>query len=198
MNTKIKIAFLVLIAASVLLDANVELNAHSKISQDTIRGQEEQTDTIRLQKIEACKGYMEWAMKNQGYGWSTTRLTPEAIITACEENDFSIPFTLAIANLESCFGQSPRSKKTNSVFSVGLHDNGENVCTYGTQDESVIPFINLIKKDYLQNDTKTIDDLLRPNSFVNINGHRYAQGENYESQIKSIMKRITSMYPILK
>lgn len=161
---------------------------------DTIQ---QESDTIHQQKVDACREYMEWAMKNQGYGWETTKLTPEAIVTACEENDFSIPFTMAIANLESCFGQTPRSKRTNSVFSVGSYDNLKNVCTYSSPDESVIPFINLIKKDYLLDGKKTISDLLKPNGFVNKNGHRYASNTKYEKQIQNIINRIIRMYPIL-
>lgn len=156
-----------------------------------------QNDSIHNQKVEACRAYMEWAMKNQGYDWSTTKLTPEAIVTACEENDFSIPFTLAVANLESCFGQTPRAKRTNSVFSVGSYDNGKNVCTYSTPDESIVPFIRLIKKDYLLNGKKTFGDLLVSDGFVNGNGLRYASNKKYEQQVQSIMNRIIKMYPIL-
>lgn len=167
--------------------------ATDSIQQDTIP----QQDTIHEQKVQACKEYMEWAMKNQGYGWETTRLTPEAIVTACEQNDFSIPFTIAIANLESCFGQTPRSKKTNSVFSVGSFDNGKNYCTYDSPDSSIIPFINTIKSDYLLNGKKSINDLLVPNGFVNINGDRYASNAKYEREVKNIMNRIIKKYPIL-
>lgn len=203
MSIKIKIAFLAVITASVILNANTnfDVNSHKManvIEPDTICVQEEQIDTIHLQKVEACKAYMEWAMKNQGYNWSTTKLTPEAIVTACEENDFSIPFTLAIANLESCFGQTPRSKKTNSVFSVGLHDDGKNICTYKTQNESIVPFIDLIKSKYLINGEKTLNDLLAYGGFVSRTGHRYASNLQYEHQVKSIMNRIIKMHPILE
>lgn len=171
----------------------------NEMAADTIQQQDTipQKDTIHDQKVQACKEYMEWAMKNQGYGWKTTRLTPEAIVTACEQNDFSIPFTIAIANLESCFGQTPRSKKTNSVFSVGSFDNGKNYCVYDSPDKSIIPFINIIKSDYLQNGKKSINDLLLPNGFVNGNGDRYASNAKYEREVKNIMNRIIKMYPIL-
>lgn len=206
LKKKIKRALLAGVTASVILGAVSKLDindiekrqlaqlVNTEMVQDST---ETQNDSIHQQKIEACKAYMEWAMKNQGYDWSTTKLTPEAIVDICEENNFSIPFTMAIANLESCFGQTPRSKRTNSVFSVGSYDNGKNVCTYSTPDESIAPFINLIKKDYLQNGEKTLDDLLVTNQFVNMNGHRYAKNPQYEGQIKSIMNRIIKMYPIL-
>lgn len=206
LKKKIKRALLAGVTASVILGAVSKLDindiekhqlaqlVNTEMVQDST---ETQNDSIHQQKIEACKAYMEWAMKNQGYDWSTTKLTPEAIVDICEENNFSIPFTMAIANLESCFGQTPRSKRTNSVFSVGSYDNGKNVCTYSTPDESIAPFINLIKKDYLQDGEKTLDDLLVTNQFVNMNGHRYAKNPQYEGQIKSIMNRIIKMYPIL-
>lgn len=206
LKKKIKRALLAGVTASVILGAVSKLDindiekhqlaqlVNTEMVQDST---ETQNDSIHQQKIEACKDYMEWAMKNQGYDWSTTKLTPEAIVDICEENNFSIPFTMAIANLESCFGQTPRSKRTNSVFSVGSYDNGKNICTYSTPDESIAPFINLIKKDYLQDGEKTLDDLLVTNQFVNMNGHRYAKNPQYEGQIKSIMNRIIKMYPIL-
>lgn len=172
----------------------IEIN----ISQYIDDKESKQVDSIHEKKVNACKEYMEWSMKNQGYDYSTSKLSPEAIVIACEENEFSIAFTLAIANLESCFGQTPRAKKTNSVFSVGSFDNGKNKCTYSTQDESIDPFIKLIKKDYLLNGEKTINDLLSDGNFVNLNGHRYARISNYESQVKSIMKRITKMHPVLE
>ena len=206
LKRKIKKAILAGVAASVILSAVSKLNVDDNTKHELEKivqtemvqdSTETQNDSIHQQKVEACRAYMEWAMKNQGYDWKTTKLTPEAIVTACEQNDFSIPFTIAIANLESCFGQTPRSKITNSVFSVGSYDNGKNVCTYSTPDESIVPFIKIIKKDYLQNGEKTLSDLLVPNQFVNMNGHRYAKNPKYEGQIKSIMNRIIRMYPIL-
>ena len=206
LKRNIKKAILAGVAASVILGAVSRLNVddntkhelekivQTEMAQDST---ETQNDSIHQQKVEACRAYMEWAMKNQGYDWKTTKLTPEAIVTACEQNNFSIPFTIAIANLESCFGQTPRSKRTHSVFSVGSYDNGKDVCTYSNPDESIVPFIKLIKKDYLQNGEKELSDLLVPNQFVNMNGHRYAKNPKYEGQIKSIMNRIIKMYPIL-
>jgi len=206
LKRKIKKAILAGVAASVILGAVSRLNVDDNTKHELEKivqtemvqdGTETQNDSIHQQKVEACRAYMEWAMKNHGYDWKTTKLTPEAIVTACEQNDFSIPFTIAIANLESCFGQTPRAKRTNSVFSVGSYDNGKDVCTYSNPDESIVPFIKLIKKDYLQNGEKELSDLLVPNQFVNKNGLRYAKNPKYEGQIKSIMNRIIKMYPIL-
>jgi len=196
---KIKKALLIGITAATIIGAVNKMGISQMEKDDLIEYVEEmlpEADTIHDQKVQACKDYMEWAMKNQGYDWSTTNLTPEALVTACEENNFNLAFTLAIANLESCFGQTNRAKTTNSVFSVGSYDSGKNVCTYSSPDESIVPFINLIKNDYLADDT-TLDDLLKPGSFVNMNGKRYASDKGYEGKVKSIMNRIIKMYPIL-
>lgn len=202
---KIKKAILAGVAITTILfaisrlniDTNQKEELQNMVKNEIVTDTVPQRDTIHDQKVQACKEYMEWAMKNQGYDWTSTKLSPEAIVTACETNDFSIPFTLAIANLESCFGTTPRARKTNSVFSVGLHDNGKNYATYSDPNESIEPFIALIKQDYLLNGKKSLNDLLVMNNFVNMNGHRYASNVKYEANVKSIMNRITKMYPIL-
>lgn len=203
LKKKIKKALLAGVTAAVILSAvakldisNAEKNELKQMVQTEMTTDSTQTDTIHDQKVEACKNYMEWAMKNQGYDWSSTNLSPEMLVDACEQNNFDLAFTMAIANLESCFGCTPRSKKENSVFSVGAYDNGKNVCSYASQNESIVPFINLIKNDYLT-DTKTINDLLTPGQFVNYMGLRYAKNTKYENQVKNIMNRILRMYPIL-
>lgn len=206
LKKKIKRALLAGVTASVILGAvsRLDINdaekhaleqmVNTEMTQDKM---ETQNDSIHQQKVDACRAYMEWAMKNQGFDWSTTKLTPEAIVDVCEENNFSIPFTMAVANLESCFGQTPRAKRTNSIFSVGSYDDGRDVCTFSTPNESIAHFIKTIKNDYLLNGKKNISDLLVPNQFVNMNGDRYAKNQKYESQVKSIMNRIIKMYPIL-
>jgi gas vesicle protein len=203
---KLKRAFLTGITVAAILGAVSRMDisnsqkqelkqfVNTELVDDTAKTE---NDTLQQQKIEACRAYMEWAMKNQGYDWSTTKLTPEAIVDACEKNDFSIPFVLAVANLESCFGQTPRAQRTNSIFSVGSYDDGRDVCKFSTPNESIEHFIKLIKKDYLLNGKKRISDLLAPNNFVNMNGNRYAKNPKYEGQVKSIMNRIIKMYPIL-
>ena len=201
---KIKKALLAGVTAAVILSAISKLNisdaeknelkqmVQTEMTADSVQ----QQDTIHSQKVQACKEYMEWAMKNQGFDWSSTQLSPESLVTACEENNFNLVFTMAVANLESCFGCTLRAKKTNSVFSVGSYDNGSDIVKYSSQNESIVPFINLIKNDYLKNG-KTIDDLLNKESFVNHIGLRYASNKNYETQIRSIMNRIAKIYPIL-
>lgn len=153
-------------------------------------------DSIRTEKINAVREFMNTSLKNQGFSESSTKLTPDAIVDACEAENFDIPFVMAAANLESCFGATRRAKTTNSVFSVGCYDNGQNKVTYSSQDDSVVPYIKTLKKDYLVNG-KTLSDLLKPGQFVNYDGKRYASDKSYENKINSIRNKIVKKYPIL-
>lgn len=152
-------------------------------------------DTNFEQKVESVKKYIEVALKNQGYSIENLKLSPEAIVKACYENGFDLPLCLAQAHLESCFGMTNRARKTNSVWSVGSYDNGKNKATYKTQDDSIVPYINLMKNNYLGN--KSIGDILTPGSFVDFKGNRYASDVNYENKVKKLRNKIISKYPEL-
>lgn len=153
-------------------------------------------DSIFNAKVNACRDYMEKALINNGYSVTSTKLKPETLVRASQKTGFDLPFLLAAAHQESCFGATPRSHRTNSVFSVGSYDDGRNVVNYSDPNESVEDYIRLLKKDYLVNG-KTINDLLKPNSFVNFDGKRYAQDRKYEQRINSIRNRIIKNYPEL-
>ena len=154
-------------ATSVILTAVMNLNVSDSIKREAEEIiMSNQPDSTFIQRVNAVKEYMKIAAENQGYNPEDIKLSPEAMVLAADENDFDLPFLLAQAHLESCFGLTPRARKTNSVFSVGCYDNGKNVCKYSTQDDSIVPYINLIKNDYLV-DGKTIENLLQKGKFVN-------------------------------
>ena len=153
-------------------------------------------DSIRQEKICAVRDFMHKSAINQGFRIEHITLTPEAIVNACEAEKFDIPFVMAAAKLESCFGLSKRAKKTNSVFAVGCYDNGKDFIFYESQDECVVPYIQLLKTQYL-GESKTITDILKPGCFVSLVGYRYASNENYESQMANIRNSIIKSYPIL-
>lgn len=152
-------------------------------------------DSLKQQKIDAVRDYMVTALKNRGVPEDTLKLSPEKIVQACEANNFDLPLLLAQAHLESCFGITSRAQRTNSVWSVGSYDNGHNACTYNSQNESIIPYIKLMKNRYLNG--KTVDDILSPGKFVDIYGHRYASDPKYEAKVKSIRNKILQKYPEL-
>lgn len=153
-------------------------------------------DTVFMQKVEACKAYMEYALNNQGYTLESTELKPETLVRASMENSFDLPFLMAVAHQESCFGATPRAKRTNSVFSVGSYDNGKNVVTYSDPNESVYGYIDLLNSSYIVNG-KSLFDLLKPGGFVNGIGKRYAKDKTYESKIKNVRNRILKKFPQL-
>ena len=184
-------------ATSVILTAVMNLNVSDSIKREAEEIiMSNQPDSTFIQRVNAVKKYMKIAAENQGYNPEDIKLSPEAMVLAADENDFDLPFLLAQAHLESCFGLTPRARKTNSVFSVGCYDNGKNVCKYSTQDDSIVPYINLIKNDYLV-DGKTIENLLQKGKFVNDINKRYASDPYYEGKVKNIRNRIVSRFPEL-
>jgi len=156
----------------------------------------ELVDTTFQTKVEACRKYMETALKNQNYSWESTDLKPETLVKASMEENFDLPFLMAVAHQESCFGATPRAQRTNSVFSEGSWDNGQNKVTYSDPNESVYGYIDLMNRSYIING-KSLFDLLVPGEFVNGIGKRYASDVNYERKIKSLRNRILQKYPEL-
>lgn len=146
--------------------------------------------------VNAVEEYMIYALKNQGYTLNSTDLKPETLVKVSIESGIDLPFIMAAAHQESCFGATPRAKRTNSVFSEGCYDNGKNVVTYKDANDSVYGYVKLLKNSYLVNG-KTIKDLLKPGKFVNGVGNRYASDKKYESKVNSIRNRIIKMHPIL-
>jgi hypothetical protein len=147
-------------------------------------------------KIKAVEDYMTYALNNQGYSLNSTKLKPETFVEACETNGFDLPFVMAAAHLESCFGVTRRAKLTNSVFSEGSYDNGKNVVKYSDPNESVYGYIDLLQRAYLVRG-KTLSDLMIPGKFVNGIGKRYASDKDYEKKLKNVRDRIIRMYPDL-
>lgn len=190
------------IAATTIIAAINKVNAPSwekeKLRQMVLARQDnaEKIDTVFEKKVNACREYMEYALKNQNFTLDSTGLKPETLVKASMEYDFDLPFLMAVAHQESCFGATPRARRTNSVFSEGAWDNGSDKVKYSDPNESVYGYIDLLNNSYLVNG-KTLFDLLKPGSFVNGIGKRYASDKAYEQKISSIRKRILQKYPEL-
>ena len=190
------------IAATTIISAINKVNAPSwekeELRQMVLARQDnaEKIDTVFEKKVNACREYMEYALKNQNFTLNSTGLKPETLVKASMEYDFDLPFLMAVAHQESCFGATPRARRTNSVFSEGAWDNGSDKVKYSDPNESVYGYIDLLNNSYLVNG-KTLFDLLKPGSFVNGIGKRYASDKAYEQKISSIRKRILQKYPEL-
>ena len=171
------------IAATTIIAAINKVNAPSwekeKLRQMVLARQDnaEKIDTVFEKKVNACREYMEYALKNQNFTLNSTGLKPETLVKASMEYDFDLPFLMAVAHQESCFGATPRARRTNSVFSEGAWDNGSDKVKYSDPNESVYGYIDLLNNSYLVNG-KTLFDLLKPGSFVNGIGKRYAKHMN--------------------
>ena len=190
------------IAATTIISAINKVNAPSwekeELRQMVLaqQGNAEKIDTVFDKKVNACREYMEYALKNQNFTLNSTGLKPETLVKASMECNFDLPVLMAVAHQESCFGATPRARRTNSVFSEGAWDNGSDKVKYSDPNESVYGYIDLLNNSYLVNG-KTLFDLLKPGSFVNGIGKRYASDKAYEQKIKSIRKRILQKYPEL-
>ena len=190
------------IAATTIIAAINKVNAPSwekeELRQMVLARQDnaEKIDTVFEKKVNACREYMEYALKNQNYTLDSTDLKPETLVRASIEKGFDLPFLMAAAHQESCFGATPRARRTNSVFSEGAWDNGSDKVKYSDPNESVYGYIDLLNRSYIVNG-KTLFDLLKPGSFVNGIGKRYASDKAYEQTISSIRKRILQKYPEL-
>ena len=189
-------------AATTIIAAINKVNAPSwekeKLRQMVLARQNnaEKIDTVFEKKVNACREYMEYALKNQNFTLDSTGLKPETLVKASMERNFDLPFLMAVAHQESCFGATPRARRTNSVFSEGAWDNGSDKVKYSDPNESVYGYIDLLNNSYLVNG-KTLFDLLKPGSFVNGIGKRYASDKAYEQKISSRRKRILQKYPEL-
>lgn len=118
------------------------------------------------------------------------------LVYCCYEYGYDLPLMLAQMQAESHFGTTPRAKKTNSVFSVGLWDN-KTLVTYDNQNDCFIPYIKLMQNDYLQDGNVSIDNLLQKGKFVNHRNERYASDKNYERTVRNIRDSLIRRYPVL-
>lgn len=146
------------------------------------------SDSIRNELVLHTNSYIT---KN----FPKSKLTGEALVTACEKHDFDICFALAQAEIESSMGTAGKAAKTNSPWNVGAWSNRSaqemNRLGYGYShpDHSIEPYIELVKTKYLGN-KRTIHDLMR--RYVTLGGTRYASDPGYEAALRAAYRRICS------
>lgn len=189
------------IGAATIIATISKLDINPNLKNDIIQFVEtsepkiEDSDEYKL-KLDACRKYMAIALNNQNFTFKSTGLKPETLVKASIEKGFDLPFLIAAAHQESCFGAAPRARRTNSVFNVGSYDDGRNVVIYDDPNQSVYGYIELLENDYLV-DGKTIFDLLKPGKFVNYDNKRYASDKKYEYKLRRLRNRILKQYPEL-
>lgn len=116
----------------------------------------------------------------------TSALSAAILVDKCEEYGVDIKFVLAQGYQESHFGTRGLGAKINSPWNVGVYDG----MTYAdihkkhifdNPNESIDRYLELLTTKYLTT-KKTELDLL--NSFVSVDGKRYASSTTYESSLK--------------
>lgn len=144
------------------------------------------SDSIRNELVHATHNYISRKFPK-------SKLTGKALVAACEKHDFDICFALAQAEIESGFGTAGKARHTNSPWSVGAYANRSaqtmNKMGYGYAhpDQSIEPYIELVKSKYLGT-KRTIHDLMR--NYISLAGYKYASDPNYERTLKSTYRRI--------
>lgn len=114
-----------------------------------------------------------------------SKISSRLLINKCIEYKIDIAFVIAQGIIESHMGTKGKATITNSVWNVGSFDNGVSICLYDDPNNSIEPYLNLLKRKYIKKDHNCLLD-----SYINKNGHRYATADNYEDYLKKVMNKI--------
>lgn len=186
---RITILGLIIIVIICAIAARQE-RCEARLQEEMIEDMKHEQETFLLYNnlIDATQAYIDMIAPRSS-------VSAENIINLCDSYNIDLCFVLAQAQAESHFGTRGIASKTHSIFNVKAYDwttadamirNGHG---YSHPDDSVEPYIRLLKNEYLI-DGRTTDDLL--NNYVNYNGDRFASSKTYESQLRSIYKKICS------
>ena len=142
-------------------------------------------------KAQLVRSVQEYINQNSSH----SALSPLILVEMCEKYDVDIRFVLAQAHVESHFGTKGLASRTNSVWNVGAYD-GLNESQinrrfkYKHPDDSIEPYLKLLKAKYLVNG-KTEVDLVK--KYVSSDGKRYATYQNYEREIQNKLQNMTQI-----
>lgn len=143
---------------------------------------------VKSDLVDLTQHYIDSVAPNSG-------LRALILVENCEKYGIPITFALAQGEIESHFGTKGLAFRTNSIWNVGAydgHDYSSISHKFSNPNDSVVPYLDLLTANYLPG--KTVEDLL--DSFVDINGNRYASDKYYETKLKDKIKYITDNYRI--
>ncbi|MFA5152817.1 MAG: glucosaminidase domain-containing protein [Clostridia bacterium] len=173
------------------------------ISETSIRASSDKTlnnellyiNSVRVRSTQKLISEVDIYMKQVA---PTTKLNANTLVELCNKYDMNIVFVLAQGILESHLGTKGKALTTNSVWNVGSYDNGIIHYTYKNPNESIEPYLKLIKERYLtkvseKGDTisKEIKNLIQDRGFVNSEGYRYASSNIYENSLRNMIIKIS-------
>lgn len=126
-----------------------------------------------------------------------TKIDPKKLVDLCNKYKIDLTFAIAQGILESHLGTKGLASQTNSVWNVGSHDNGRIYCRYNDPNESIEPYLKLLREKYLirltlAGDTiqRDIKNLVYDKGFVNYAGYRFATSPSYESNLRYWIVRV--------
>jgi flagellum-specific peptidoglycan hydrolase FlgJ len=127
----------------------------------------------------------------------TEKLNAALLVELCSKYEIDITLVIAQAILESHIGTKGRAVETNSVWNVGTYDNGVIHYTYSHPNESIEPYLKLVKERYLikitaRGDTlqREVKNLIADRGYVNYQGKRYATNPTYENILRYWLIRV--------
>jgi flagellum-specific peptidoglycan hydrolase FlgJ len=127
----------------------------------------------------------------------TEKLNATLLVQLCAKYEIDITLVIAQAILESHIGTKGMAVQTNSVWNVGTYDNGKIHYTYSDPNESIEPYLKLIKERYLikitvKGDTlqRDVRSLIADKGYVNYEGKRYATSPTYENLLRYWLIRV--------
>lgn len=100
---------------------------------------------------------------------------------------YPLELLLSQAQFETSLGKKLKSK--HNYFNVGNTDSGA-TRDYPSAEDSMRDYMNLMYNDYLNKGQRSVESLLKPKSFVNMEGNRYASNPEYEQKLKSQVEYI--------
>ena len=172
-----------------------EQSQYKKLQENKLNTLEAQEDSVRTILVATVDSYIkEIAPKS--------KLKGSVIVDLSLKHNFDITLLLAQAHLEGQFATVGRLARTNSAFGVGAYDNGHNAYTYKDPNESIEPYILLVKSRYLDYTDNDIDktilavDRLLNRNYRSRSGALYAQNDIYGQRLKSIVNNINKQYDV--
>lgn len=182
----------------IISSINISVQKHNEINELKTQINSLNTQLNELRKVQNKKLQIKDSLITEINNYINhiapdNNLSGELLLNACLEYNIDIIFVLAQGQLESGFGTKGVATKTNSVWNVMSYDGRSSNYIiskghgYNDPNESITPYLKLLKNRYLTNG-KTEKDLM--NNFMSDSGHRYASSTQYEYHLKSIYNKI--------
>ena len=162
--------------------------------EDKLKSELSYANNIKINSSEKLIKEVDTYMKSIA---PNTKLDAKILVNLCDKYHMSLIFVLAQGIMESHLGTRGKAVMTNSVWNVGSFDDGKIYYSYKNVNESIEPYLKLLRNNYLirisqQGDTiyKDIKNLIQDRGFVNSEGKRFATSAVYENSLRTMILKI--------